>query len=186
MNSQILRRIQMDIRNNFGKIVDWDSLPKGNFNCFMFAVSNTIPTEILHHQDEKDGRVFLESLVNEKVPYFSDIGQISGKVQYTNVSELIEALKSDLETLGILAEECSSKEIVSNQCIKIAFYYNTEDLLRGIHSNFHFIRQEGNKWVHKKGWGGNIEQLECPIEEVSIKGLELIGYFRLSLNHNCT
>lgn len=49
MNSQILRKIQMDIRNNFGKIVDWNSLPKEHFNCFMFAVSNTVPTEVLDH-----------------------------------------------------------------------------------------------------------------------------------------
>ncbi len=184
MNSQILRKIQMDIRNNFGKIVDWDSLPKGNFNCFMFAVSNTIPTEILDH--EKDGHTFLKSLINENIPYFGDIGQISGEVHYTSVSDLIEALKSDLETLGILATECSSEEIVADQCIKIAFYYNTEDLLKGLHSNFHFIRQDGNKWVHKTGWSGEIKQLECPIEEFSPTGLELIGYFRLSLNNNCT
>lgn len=184
MNSQILRKIQMDIRNNFGKAVNWDSLPKRNFNCFMFAVLNTIPTEVLYY--EKDGQNFLKSLINENIPYFGDIGQISGKVHYTNISELIEALKSDLETLGILAEECSSKEIMLNQCIKIAFYYNTEDLLRGIHSGFHFIRQDGNKWVHKTSWSGNIEQLECPIEEFSAVGLELIGYFRLSLNHNRT
>lgn len=184
MNSQILRKIQMDIRNNFARIVDWDSLPKGNFNCFMFAVFNTVPTEVLDY--EKDGHVFLRSLVNENVPYFGDIGQISGKVHYTNVLELVEALKCDFETLGISAEECSSKEIVANQCIKIAFYYNTEDLLKGKHSGFHFIRQDGNEWKHKTGWNGDVKQLECPIEEVSITGLELIGYFRLSLNHNRT
>lgn len=179
MNSQILQKIQMDIRNNFGKIVDWDSLPKENFNCFMFAFSNTVPTEILAFKE--DGQIFLESLINEKVSYFGDIGQISGKVHYTSVSELIEAVKSDFETLGILAEECSSKEIVLNECIKIAFYYNTEDLLKGIHSDFHFVRQDGNKWVHKTGWYGDIKQLEYPIEEISFAGLELIGYFRLSL-----
>ena len=184
MNSQILRKIQMDIRENFGKIVNWDSLPKENFNCYMFAILNTVPTEIFDYS--KDGQNFLKSLINEDVAYFGNIGQISGKVHYKNVSELIEALKSDFEALGILAEECSSKEIVANQCIKIAFYYKKEDLLRGIHSGFHFIRQDGNKWVHKNGWTGDIEQLECAIEEVSITGFELIGYFRLSLNHNRT
>ena len=184
MNSQILRKIQMDIRNNFGKIVDWDSLPKGNFNCFMFAIFNTIPTEVLYY--DKDGHTFLKSLINENVAYFGDIGQISGKVHYTSVSELIEALKSDFGTLGILATECSSEEVIANQCIKVAFYYNTEDLLRGKHSNFHFIRQDGNRWVHKTGWRGDIKQLECPIEEIQVTGLELIGYFRLSLNNNRT
>lgn len=182
MNNQILREIQMDIRKNFGKPVDWNSLPKGSFNCLMYAISNTVPTEVLDHQEE--GCCFLRSVIDENISYFGDIGQISGKVHYTNVSELIQALKSDFETLGILAEECSLKEILSNQYIKIAFYYNTEELLRGIHSHFHFIRQDGNKWLHKNGWTGNIEQLKYPIEKISFTGLELIGYFRLSLNNN--
>lgn len=182
MDNQVLRKIQMDIRNNFGKIVNWDSLPKGSFNCYMFAVSNTVPTEVLHH--EENGKIFLTSLINENVPYFGEIGQISGKVHYTNVSGLIEALKCDFETLGIQAEECSLDEIIANQGVKIAFYYNTKDLLKGIPTSFHFIRQEGETWLHKNGWSGNVEQLDFPIEEFSIADLELIGYFRLTLKHN--
>lgn len=172
----------MDIRNNFGKTVDWDAIPKRNFNCYMYAIFNTIPTEVLSYQ--KDGQNFLNSLINENILYFTNIGQFSGKVNFTNVSELVEALKCDLETLGILAEECSSKEILSNQYVKIAFYYNTEDLLKGKQANFHFLRQDGDKWMHKVGWPGNIEQLEYPIEEFSATGLNLIGYFRLSLKYN--
>lgn len=185
MKSQKLREIQMDIRNNFGKNVDWNSLPKGNFNCYMFALKNTIPTEIFDH--EENNQVFLRSLIDEKISYFGDIGQISEKVHYSNVSELIEALKSDLKILGFLATESSAEEIVEEQCIKIAFYYNTEELLKGKHSSFHFIRQEGNKWFHKNGWNGDVEELDCPIGEFSAIGLELIGYFRLSLkNNNCS
>ena len=78
MKSQKLREIQMDIRNNFSKNVDWNSLPKGNFNCYMFALKNTIPTEIFDH--EENNQVFLRSLIDEKISYFGDIGQISGKV----------------------------------------------------------------------------------------------------------
>ena len=109
------------------------------------------------------------------------------KFHYSNVSELIEALKSDLKILGFLATESSAEEIVEEQCIKIAFYYNTEELLKGKHSSFHFIRQEGNKWFHKNGWNGDVEELDCPIGEFSAIGLELIGYFSLSLtNNNCS
>ena len=109
------------------------------------------------------------------------------KFHYSNVSELIEALKSDLKILGFLATESSAEEIVEEQCIKIAFYYNTEELLKGKHSSFHFIRQEGNKWFHKNGWNWDVEELDCPIGEFSAIGLELIGYFRLSLkNNNCS
>lgn len=180
MNSKILRDIQLDIRRNFGKTVNWSSLPKGNFNCFMFAISNTIPTEILWY--EIFGDILLKSTINEEIGYFSDIGQISGKTDFTNVSELIEALKCDLETLGILAEECTAKEILINKYVKIAFYYDTETLCKnGEHSNFHFVRQDGNRWFHKVGWSDDIEELKCPIEEISFEGLQLIGYFRLSL-----
>lgn len=92
-----------------------------------------------------------------------------------------------MKILGILATESSAEEIVEEQCIKIAFYYNTEELLKGKHSNFHFIRQEGNKWIHKNGWNGDVEELDCPIGEFSAIGLELIGYFSLSLtNNNCS
>lgn len=179
MNNEVLRKIQMDIRNNFENAVDWSSIPRGDFNCFMFAVLNTIPTEILHHV--QDGINYLDSLLDENVLYFANIGQISGQTNYTNISELIEALKGDLDTLGILAQESSLTETVTNGCIKIAFYYDTESLLKGKHMNFHFIRQEGEVWVHKEGWAGDIKQLDYPIEEFSADRLELIGYFQLSL-----
>lgn len=182
MNNEVLRKIQMDIRNNFGKAVDWSSIPKGDFNCFMFAVLNTVPTERLHHV--QDGINYLDSLINENVLYFADIGQISGKVNYTDISELIEAVKGDLDTLGILAQETSLTETVTKGCVKIAFYYDTESLLKGKHSKFHFIRQEGEAWVHKEGWAGDIKQLDYPIEEFSVDRLELIGYFKLSLKNS--
>ena len=182
MKNQILREIRMDIRNNFGKNVDWTSLPKENFNCFMFAIKNTIPTEKFDHQ--KGDQVFLKSLINEKVAYFGHIGQISGKLNYSSVPELIDALKSDLKLLGIIATECSEEEIIEEKCIKIAFYGNKEELLKGKMTNFHFIRQEGNKWFHKNGWIGGIEELDCPIGEFSADELELISYFSLSLIHN--
>ena len=83
MKNQILREIQMDIRNNFGKNVDWTSLPKENFNCFMFAIKNTIPTEKFDHQ--KGDQVFLKSLINEKVAYFGHIGQRAGTMFITNM-----------------------------------------------------------------------------------------------------
>lgn len=182
MKSQILRKIQMDIRNNFGKNVDWNSLPKGSFNCFMFAIKNTIPTEEFDHQEGE--QVFLKSLINENVAYFGKIGQISGQLYYSSVPELKKALKCDLKTLGIIATECSEEEILEEKCIKIAFYANTEELIKGKMTNFHFIRQEGNEWFHKNGWNGCVEELDCPIGEFSAEGLELISYFSLSLIHN--
>lgn len=182
MNNKILREIQMDIRNNFGKTVNWDTIPKGNFNCFMFAISNTVPTEILDYEEK--GINYLRSLVGENVPYFGDIGQISGKTNYTTITELIEALKCDLETLGIFMENCSSETIVSDQYVKIAFFYNIEDLVIGKHSHFHFIKQDGNVWKHKSGWTGNIEQIEVPIDTISFTDLKLIGYFKLSLKNS--
>lgn len=179
MDNEMLRKIQVDIRKNFGKAVKWDNVPKENFNCYMFAVSNTVPTEVFAH--EENGAVKLRSLLSESVAYFGDIGQISGKTAYNNATELIEALTCDLETLGILAESCSSDTIVPEQCVKIAFYYNTEALAEGRHSNFHFFRHEGGTWKCKRNWKKDVEQLECPIEDISITGLELIGYFQLSL-----
>jgi len=174
----ILREIQMNIRSNFGKLVNWDDIPKGNFNCYMFAISNTIPTEVFDY--EKDGEIYLKSCIGANVPYFGNIGQISGKSNYTNVTELINALKCDLETLGISVESCSLETVVPKQCVKIAFYYNTEDLLKGKHSGFHFLRQDNNIWEHKKGWTGTVEQLESFDGDTTIAGLDLIGYFQLA------
>ena len=177
----------MDIRSNFGKIVNWDCLPKGNFNCYMFAVMNTIPTEVLEYVDIISGMPVLRSLIDEHTPYyFADIGQISGNTCYTNSNELIEALKCDFETLGLSVEECNSNTPVPEGHIKIAFYYNTHGLSRGKHSNFHFARQDGDKWFHKLGWIGSIKQLDYPIEEFLVYNLDLMGYFLLTLNHNRT
>ncbi len=182
MDSQVLRKIQMDIRNNFGKYVDWSSVPKETFNCYMFALSNTIATEVFSHCE--DGEIHLQSVIDENVVYFGDIGQISGKSNYSNKSELIDALKSDLEILGIIATESLDNDILTDKYVKIAFYYDTDTLLKGKHSNFHFIRQDGNKCVHKMGWIGDVEELKCSIEEISVEGLELIGIFKLRLKES--
>lgn len=179
MNNDMLERIRLDIRNNFCKALNWDKIPKGNFNCYMFAVSNTVPTEVFDYN--KDGNTYLRSLISENVAYFGDIGQISGKKDYTNVTELIYALKCDLETLGISMEVCSLKKVVQEQCVKIAFYYNIADLENCKHSTFHFLREENGAWMHKDGWTGDLIQLEQPIEGLSITGMELVGYFQLSL-----
>ncbi len=183
LENQILREIKIDIRKNWCNPIDWDSLPVGNFNCFMYSVFNTIPTEIFESFNES-GHIELHSLVNENVAFFGDIGQISGKVNYSNVPELVKALKSDLATLGIKARKCFSWQKVRKGSVKIAFYYNTDDLKKGKHSNFHFLRQENGKWMHKMGWNMGIEELEFPISNLYLVGLDLIGFFELSLKNN--
>ncbi len=178
MTDRILRKIRMDIHNNFGKKVDWSSIPTGNFNCYMFAIFNTVSTETL--DCVKDGKVFLNSLIHEEVMYFGRIGQFSGNTRYSTVPEVINAWKGDLRILGILAEECSLDEKLPNGYVKVAFFYDINN-----RSNFHFIRQEGEKWIHKPGWFHDVEELEVPIEKFFYNGLELIGIFRLSLIKDC-
>ena len=184
LKGKILREIQMDIRKNFGKTVNWESLPKGKFNCFMYAVSNTIPTEVLY-EEKDDEPPMLISLVNEPVAYFGNIGQISGNLNFRDTVGLIEALKADMKTLGILAEKCSPEDIVPNDCIKIVFLYDTSKLSNGTDANFHFLKCEGiNHYTHKNGWTGDVESFVCTVDELEDEDLEIIGFFKLSLDHN--
>ena len=120
--NQMLKKVQMDIQKNFGKDVNWDSLPKGSFNCYMFAVFNTVPTEVLDFVDEEHGIAICKCLTNEKLS-IGGIGGISGRIHYTTVAGLIKALKCDLACLGILLEDSSLEEIVTNPFVKLAFYY---------------------------------------------------------------
>lgn len=179
MNDQILRKIQMDIRKNFGKRVNWNNIPKGNFNCYMFAIFNTVPTEILDH--EENGENYLVSCINEDISYFGKIGQISGNTEYKNKEELVYAVKSDLKCLGIRAERCSTKEVMRDGETKIAIYADTKALKRKEHVRFHFMRQDGYGWSHKLGWSGEVETVNSPIEYITFQGLKFIGCFRLSL-----
>ena len=181
MNDQKLMEIRLDIRKNFGKPVNWEKLPIENFNCYMFAANNTIPTEILDYQEGR--KIFLTSLICEDVAYFGNIGQFCGKTDYKDIPGLIEAVKGDLETMGYIVDESFAQEKVTDHN-KIAFYYDVESLLNGKHGTFHFIRQVGDKWLHKSGWTREIEEIPCSIEELTIAGVSLIGYFKLGLNPN--
>ena len=183
MEEQILRRIKIDIRNNFGKVINWNCLKVTHYNCFMFAVGNTIPTEIFVCRE--NGIACLESLIGADVAYFGNIGQISGKNQYKSIEELIEALKSDLETLGFCIEESFLEQRIETGTIKIAFYYNIKELGKNEYANFHFIKQEENGiWIHKRGWRDGIEQLGKSITDYHVNGLEFVGCFRLTLSDN--
>lgn len=180
LKGKILREIQLDIRKNFGKAVNWEGIPKRNFNCYMYAISNTIPTEIL--DIEYCGDLYYKSLIDENVTYFGDIGNISGKNEFKNIPELIEALKSDLDILGIKMSACSSKKLLIGRTQKIAFYYNLQQLYTGQHGSFHFVKQDCfDGWSHKVGWIGDIKKIKVPIESIEFAGLDLIGYFQLRL-----
>lgn len=180
LKGEILRKIQLDIRKNFGKTVNWESIPKKNFNCYMYAISNTMPTEIL--DIEYCGDLYYKSLIGENVTYFGDIGNISGKNEFKNIPELVEALRSDLDILGIKMSECLPNKLLLETEQKIAFYYDLYQLYSGKHGGFHFIKQDCfGEWSHKTGWGGDVKKIEVPIESVEIVGLDLIGYFQIGL-----
>ena len=72
MQAEKLKQIQENIRKNWGKVKPFKRIPKKHFNCYMFAVCCTVPTEIL----TCTGTCI--STINENVTYFGSIGQFSG------------------------------------------------------------------------------------------------------------
>ena len=47
MQAERLKQIQKNIRENWGKVKPFNRIPKNFFNCYMFAICCTMPTEIL-------------------------------------------------------------------------------------------------------------------------------------------
>lgn len=183
MNEKILEDIQLDIRKNFNKHNNlfWKKIDITHYNCYMYVISNTIPTEMLDYLS--DDQPFLRSVISYNMKFFfGDIGQISGKINFHNTEQLKEALKADLNVLGFDVKECTLSEKLDKRYKRIAFFYDLERLEKyGSHQNFHFLRQQENFWFHKRGWDGPIEKIKEPIEDFKADGLHLVGYFKIRL-----
>ena len=181
MNEVILNQIRESIRKNWGKVQPFRKLPKNHFNCYMFAVCSTVPTEILR----SDG--FLESVIGEEKTYFSSIGNFSGTT-YHNSAELKQALLNDLDTLGITAEEVFTSytpSIFDRKSVLIAFYSNYIPGMFKHHEQFHFLRYipSQKEWMGKEGYPGGFQNLgrKARISDINVMHQNLIGIFKLHL-----
>lgn len=178
MQQEKLKKIQESIRKNWGKVKPFNKIPIYNFNCYMFAICNTEPTEILFN-----GRMMV-STVGEYVSYFGSIGRFS-RTSYKNLEQYKQALINDLRVLGILAEECEADAEIDKEQIKIAFFSNFEEGMPKAEEEFHFLRfvPTENRWMGKEGYPGNLQRIRrgCSIEQINVVGQRRIGIFKLTL-----
>ena len=181
MNEAYLNLIRESIRKNWGKVQPFRKLPKNHFNCYMFAVCSTVPTEILVDDNT------LQSMVCENGSYFGSIGRFSG-TQYRNAKELKQALINDLDVLVIKAEETSEDylpSILDRKTILIAFYSNYISGMFRKHEQFHFLRYIPHKgeWMGKEGFPGGFQNLGhgTKIGTVNVINQNRIGIFKLQL-----
>lgn len=178
MQEEKLKKIQNSIRKNWGKVKPFRKIPKKSFNCYMFAICNTEPTEIF----TKDNTCV--STIGEDIAYFGSIGQIS-KTPYKTVNEYKQAFINDLRVLGILAEECFEDPTITGDTIKIAFFSNYEDGMSEMKEEFHFLRYvpSKNRWMGKAGFPGGFQKLKrgYSIEQINVIDQKRIGIFKLTL-----
>lgn len=178
LREDVVVQIKEDIRKNWGKVNTFSKIDKNNFNCYMFAVCCTKPTEILTSNGT------YTSTIGEPIPYFGSIGHISG-TPYKTLEEYKQAFINDLKVLGISAEECFEDFLVTGEEIKIAFYSNFEEGISEEEEEFHFLRfiPSKNYWMGKEGFPGGFQKLKrgCSIEEIEVIDQKRIGLFRLRL-----
>lgn len=181
MKKETLEKIKQDIRKNWNKVLPFTFIPKEHFNCYMFAVCCTIPTEI------PGGDGVLESFTGEKKTYFSSIGNFSGST-YHNQQQQKQALLNDLDTLGITAEEVPSSytpSIFDRKSVLIAFYSNYIPGMFRKHEEFHFLRYVPSRkeWMGKEGYPGGFQHIGrgISIDAVNVINQNLIGIFKLQL-----
>lgn len=178
MQAEKLKQIQENIRENWGKVKPFKKIPKNCFNCYMFAICCTIPTEILLNSGA------YISTINEKVAYFGSIGQFSG-TDYKTLHQYKQALVNDLRVLGILAEECSKNFTPDEATLKIAFFSNFKEGIPKEDEEFHFLRFVASEkcWMGKEGFPGGFQNLGrgCCIEKINVTNQKLIGVFKLRL-----
>lgn len=181
MKKETLEKIKQDIRKNWNKVLPFAFIPKPHFNCYMFAICCTIPTEIL-----KDDGV-LENLTGDSKTYFSSIGNFSGST-YHNQQQQKQALLNDLDTLGITAEEVTSSytpSIFDRKSVLIAFYSNYIPGMFRKHEEFHFLRYVPSRkeWMGKEGYPGGFQHIGrgVSIDAVNVINQNLIGIFKLQL-----
>lgn len=178
MQEEKLKKIQKSIRKNWGKVKPFKKLRKKSFNCYMFAVCNTEPTEIL----TKDN--ICVSTIGENVTYFGSIGQISGTT-YKTLNEYKQAFINDLRVLGILPEECFEAPSITEDTIEIAFFSNFEEGMSETEEEFHFLRfvPSRNQWMGKAGFPGEFQKIKrgYSIDEINVIDQKRIGIFKLTL-----
>lgn len=178
MQEEKLKKIRESIRNNWGKVRPFTKIPTKSFNCYMFAICNTEPTEML----TKDN--ICVSTVGENIAYFGSIGQISGTT-YKTLNEYKQAFINDLRVLGILAEECFEDPFITEDTIKIAFFSNFEEGMSEMKEEFHFLRfvPSRNRWMGKAGFPGGFQKLKrgYSINQINVIGQKRIGIFKLTL-----
>ena len=178
MQAEKLKQIQENIRKNWGKVKPFKRIPKKHFNCYMFAVCCTVPTEIL----TRTGTCI--STINENVTYFGSIGQFSGS-KYETREQYKEAWVNDLRVLGIYAEECFEDFTPTEDTIKVAFYSNFEEGMPEAEKEFHFLRFVPSKkrWMGKEGFPGDFQKLlrGCHINNITVIDQKRIGIFKLRL-----
>ena len=178
MQAERLKQIQKNIRENWGKVKPFKKIPKNCFNCYMFAICCTMPTEIL-----LSSGTYI-STINEKVAYFGAIGQFSG-TDYKTLQQYKKALVNDLRVLGIFAEECSKDFIPDEHTLKIAFFSNFKEGMPKVYEEFHFLRFVTSEkcWMGKDGFPGGLQKLGpgCDIKKINVTNQKLIGIFKLRL-----
>ena len=178
MQAKKLKQIQKNIRKNWGKVTPFKLIPKKHFNCYMFAVCCTMPTEIL----TRTGTYI--STIDESVTYFGSIGQFSG-TKYKTREQYKIAWLNDLKVLGIHAEECSEDFIPTEDTIKVAFYSNFEEGMSRSEEQFHFFRYIPSKrrWMGKGGFPGGFQKnpRDCHINRINVTEQKRLGIFKLRL-----
>lgn len=178
MQPEKLQEIRKSIRRNWGKFAPFENIPQNHFNCFMFAICSTIPTEIFITNTT------CISLLCEDVAYFGSIGQFS-RTKYKTREEFKQAFKNDLKVLGIHAEECAVDFIPTKTTLKIAFYSNYTNNMEQKNVDFHFLRffPNKNQWIGKEGFTGTFQKMKrgYHIDQIKVVNQERIGIYKLSL-----
>lgn len=178
LRDDVVIKLRKNIQKNWGKVNSFRQIDKNDFNCYMFAICCTEPTEIL------TAKGTYVSTIGENISYFGAIGHISGTL-YKTLEEYKQAFINDLNVLGISAEECFDDFTVTGDDIKIAFYSNFEEGLPKEEEEFHFLRfiPSKNYWMGKEGFPGGYQKLKrgSSIEEIEVIDQKRIGLYRLRL-----
>lgn len=178
MQAEKLKQIQENIRENWGKVKPFKVIPKNYFNCYMFSICCTVPTEILTNSG-----IYI-STINESVAYFGSIGQFSG-TNYKTLEQYKKAWVNDLRVLGIYAEECSKDFIPDKNTLKVAFFSNFEEGMQKADQEFHFLRfvPSEKRWMGKEGFTYGLQNLKrgCDIEQINVINQKRMGIFKLRL-----
>ena len=178
MQAAVLKKIQKSIRENWGKVEPFKKIPQRSFNCYMFAICNTEPTEVLTESNT------YVSTIGEDIPYFGAIGHISGTA-YKTLDEYRQAFINDLRVLGIRAEECLEEPCITADTILIAFFSNFEEGMDERKKEFHFLRfvSSKNQWMGKAGFPGGFQEIEAKysIDKINVYNQKKIGIFKLTL-----